>query len=626
MSASTGRPLVDRVIASRWFTALVGLYVLLILFWLVRVPLGNADTLRDLLMARGCVDLGKCPRQGPPGGLGHFQQDATWIWILVGARMAHLGTYALHLAAIAGAALAATLVYASARRFASTAPALLGAVVFALAARSMVPLELLDNPTFLPLAAACMAFLMLRMVERRLVRDAVWTALALAFCVEFHGVAALLLVPFVVCVALYQRRPWLSLFASALAIVTVLWNVSRDAFESNIARALSYPVMALGAVALLLLFVGLLLLRPRIQTHGVERRRWFALLPAVVHPLLVFGLVRAFGEDIPPYYLVPALPFLAVLLAALVERWLMRAQLQRRTTRGILMLLVAVPAWTALQSEVVARAHARRAQCERGLDLAQLAALARALSARGYDYQNSFVRVQMARRAALIASVAAFEPRSRSGAPAPGPLLDVFALSRGRVPKGIDRVELPGHVDAALVSVHSWLDRTHLTACTAPADGSGRQHCVGVLVLPSTPALRGTDLAARAYPRIEDVEQAVRSGRLGEWPHRGTIGTYRFAVHVGAGTGRVIALADASDTCAWNITRVEGVAHEGALPGRVVVLRKGGGDAGSLEVSRRSSERCPVGMPRMPPPLLEVSRDDSSARALLDRCRSRQSR
>ncbi len=613
-----GRPL-PRVRAW-WPPLLVGVYLLAFLVLVAHPLITDDDTLRNLLYARDCTDAGLCHSSGATSGLGGFRHGASWIWLLVAARLLHAGVDHVHLLDIGCTAAAGAIVFSIARRFAGDAMSVGAALVYALVARELGPLDVLHNPSLLPLATALFTWASLRVVERRRTSDALVAALALACAIDLHGIAALSIVPFVALVGACQRRPFVSALGCAAVIVLYLWNVSGTAFEANVANAASHG-LALGGVALCTVAL----------VAGVVSRRRFAALPPreqllvalgsnLAHPLLVVALVSAYAENHLPYYYLPSLPAACVLVVAFAHPIVVRNAVVNRVEPALLLCVAAAPL-VALGLRAAEPPHPEVCLGSIGLD--QLAVVAPRLSARGLRYQDAFVRLQGRPRAGLIAGVAAFEREPRPGEARSGPVTSVLVVRRGAVPHGVESLAIPRDAAAAILRVDSWLDRERVALCQAPAESEDAGDCATFAVAPPAQAVGATlSFFARALPVIDGIARARREGRLRAWSEGGTRVSLRFDARARGGTGRLLWLDEPGGSCPWEIARVEGLAHEGDLPAGSVVVRRGASASGTVEVARVvGGPRCPIDMPELPPSLVEVDVDDAPAMELADRCR-----
>ncbi len=613
-----------RALGNRYAAVLVGL-LLFVLLLLMRAPvMSNADTVRDLLMARDCLDGSGCHSAGAPAGLGGFQQNASWIWILVGARLLHVGVAGLQVLGFAGAAVAASLVFVIARRFVSPGYALIAALADALAIRQLIPTDVIHNPTLFPLATTLVFWAALRLYDRGRLRDVALVALCVALSVEFHGIGALLIVALLVWIGLSQNAPLKAAMLAAIVVVAVPAAVSRNALEANMVIAQSHALLAIGTAGCAAVLGLSVWLRRYFEAWSDRGRLWAWLGVGGTYPLLVVTLVAAFHEDLLKYYFLPALPPLTIGAVGAVAAVAARVSLRPAAAwvvRGVL-ALAAIAAFVEVSNATTRGMWF--GPCRDRFTLDQIEALPAGLAARGVGYQEAFTRVQADPHGAVIAGFAAFEPTTRSGAPRAGPLLNVFLMRRDAVPVGIATFPVPGRAAAAVVPVASWIERNHATVCTEPTDGSAPRACVTLAIAPAFHAFQAPlELELRAYPRVEELEQALDDGQLHEWADRGTRFTFRYDVHVGAGAGRTLFVEHPGLPCAWHISRIDGVAHTGALPGGSVVLRQGGATRGTLEVTRIAGvAACPGDRPRMPPALYEIALSDKPAQTLLDRCRA----
>jgi hypothetical protein len=585
----------------------------LVLFLCVDPPPLHEDTARDLLIARDCVDAGRCAMAGPTASFGGLTQGALWIHALEMSRAAGLGLGGVRAIVLGLVSAAAVLVALTPRRlFGWNAGPAAWAITLA-ATASTIELPVLWNPSVLPLPLALFQVALLALALTGGMGSAGAVGVALALAIDAHVVCAGL-VPFAlgVVVATAARPVLATLVAGALLAGTSLVS-SSGAWTADlpILAAAWLPSSVLMAVALSL---------------GVaSRRRARAASPALRVRVVLVGSCGyvvaavvlacvATGHPLAPRYLAPVVPAAAILAAgAAIGAFGRRPPSPRRALAGNaavgLAVVVAVllarrppradtrPRWTALDAE----------------------ALAPALAARGWTFSDLYQHQRGPRQHSLLAGLAPYLPAPDGTPPLPArdDLLLVKATRRAVQASGAEPwivADLPGNDVAVARAAPSWLDASSLEVCVQPP-GSGAR-CVHTGLGEDDPD-RGAigTFSQRAYPELESVRQAFLSGegRL--------TGALRWSVAVRLhspmeGPAHVLTLPDPDPP--WRIERVEGARDAGTLPAREVVLEGLGGEGRvvfAVDVTADAAGRFRPSLPS----LVETTVDEQGLRDLSGR-------
>jgi hypothetical protein len=583
------------------------------------------DTFRDLLLARECFDGVACVTHGPRAGLGDYMQGAVWIWFLVAMRALGVVPAATDLAVGAFLALAIGLLVALGTRLRLSLgwSVAVGLAVLAVYTELM-PLGVLHNPSLLPLPLiACYGATVLFALRG----SAAWAGaggLALALSLDTHGIAVTLVPGWALLLASARRRAFDPLLAGAFTLPACMWLVSRDAFESNLETAARTGLLWLG-VAGLVVVVGAAwaLVRPRLSARSAEARAVIAVAALTASTLVgTLGLTRYYGEELLPYYLMPAVPGVA-LLAALAVATALRAA-PAGVQQGV--------AWAAALAAALGVWSLRpppRGAGDEPWSLTDLQAISSLLDASGYAYQDTFVRVFAPHRREVVAAMAAFEPNPRGGPPDPS--LDDLVLVPAPAGVGapadarVSVVPLPDGGALWSTRVTPWIARTRGQVCYGPLGDDAEARCFDVEVGPPGVALTVPVMfQPRSLPYLADIEMAAVRGELSERHAEGTRATWTFAV-TADGPGERLLFVDTRPTdqpgCEWQITAVRGFAAEAvpdeasgattaALPARAVVVRSEGAADGSVSVTRRTGVApCRPDLPQFTPDIFELPVD-----------------
>lgn len=291
----------------------------------------HPDTVRDLFLARECLQSGSCALSGALTSLTYLPQGGAWILHLAAAEalgipleVVQKGT-AILLAASIG------LLFLLARRVTRTSTAFLATAAFLVMLLACYEPQVAWNPSLVPLPAVLLLACALHTARTRALTPFLGMALCWAFLVQLHP-SAVAFLPFLVVVTASQppARAWLAVpLALAVALVS-LAGISRDAMAAPfLALAFGGPTAAPGVhgsailaaaatVVFVVVWVALVLTVSRRLRPGAEAALGWQL---GVGPLgLVVIPAALLGHPMQGYYLLPFLPGLALVVARGAER------------------------------------------------------------------------------------------------------------------------------------------------------------------------------------------------------------------------------------------------------------------------------------------------------------------
>jgi hypothetical protein len=591
-----------------WSIALLvfGASFLLLELWVGPPPL-HEDTARDLLIARDCVDAGRCAMSGPTTSFGGLTQGALWIHVLEVSRAAGLGLRGVRAIVLGLASAAAVLIAFTPRRFCgwSAGPAAWAVSLAAIAAT--IELPTLWNPSALPLPLSLFHVALISLAATGGARLAGAVGIALALAIDAHVVCAVLL-PFTlgVLVATAERPVLATCVAGVLLVGTALVSsVGAVMADFPILIAAWWPSSVALAVSLLL---GLAMRRRARAASATGRVR--AVLVAACGYFVATAVlaVVATRHPLAPRYIAPIVPAAAILAAgAAIGAFGRRPPGPRRALAGNVAVVLAValvalfarrpprqPQWTALDAE----------------------ALAPSLSARGWTFGDLYSHLRGPQAHALLAALGPSLP-APDGTPHLHALDDLLLLKapRSRVQaSGAEEwilADLSGQDVAVGRRAPSWLDPGSIEVCAGPPGSSVR--CVLARLVGHDPdrGARGT-FSQRAYPELEGVRPTLLSGeeRL-TGPVHWTLAV-RLRPHIDE-PSHTLTLAEPDRR--WRVERVEGALHRGALPSREVTLESVTGEGRIVFAVDLTADETKDFRPWLPD-MIETAASEDGLRAL----------
>ena len=542
------------------------------------------DNVRDLLMARDCVELDHCHLLGPQTSVPGLFQGAVWPNLLAIGRLLGADARTMLVAVLAALAATVPLLFVTAR---SLAPRLaLPAALWLLFGLSLDdgPAQLI-NPTLAPCWALAVSLPLWRYAAAPRWRHLLVAALLLSLGVGTH-VALVALVPaLLVLPLLLDPRPWASA-AWALGLLIVGY-----ALISPAAAVANTQFAATHAALFVLLLAPLLARRLAERALALDPCGRGGLLLALVLLPYLLGLTwlialahHAYGLT----YLAPILPALALLLA--LGARLAAAPLPSLPRR---VLLLAVPlallAWTQRPQRPPSR-----------LTWPDVERLARVPLVAQTAHAQRLRRVQGGACRELVAGLGLLAPPPVPGVESQRALRIV--LSAAPLPAAAtatQRVELGGGRWALVDEIASWLDTEHARTCRQAVRDRAPPHCQALPTLAAEAARPEAFLFSnRAFPQT-DTEALPPPYRL----------TWEVPLRPVDARRRLVLMDEDADGCGWQFSHVAGVAVHEALPARAVTLVAAGLGTGTLVLTKRLDRpacRADVADRHYPPCLVEL--------------------
>lgn len=572
----------------------------------------HADTGRDWVLARQCVELGRCSMAGPSASFRGLTHGGLWIHLLSICQAAGLG--------IAGARAVTLALHAAAAALIAAAPARLcrwpGAgvacwAIYLAASAWAIEAPALWNPSALPLPLSLFWICALGVAAQGGVAAAAAAGAALALSIDAHVACAPLALLLLGVIAAAAARPALSTLAALGALAATLAVSSPGALIADAGALLGAAPLAAG-LASAALAAGAAL-RRRVRARAPEdRARATLALGCVLFAIPLLGGALLTGHPLAPRYLAPAVPATAVLAGRGIRILLDRAGARARVAGGALASLLLLGA----AASAIRQPGWRAADAER---------LAARFAERGTDYADLVRSLRGPHAARLLTMLAAFAPRSaprageppRSREPAPREDLLVVRASRSALPRalppGWEGIDLGAGALAVVRRAPAYVDRSDAEVCVEPADG-GAPTCARVDALSEAPDGEGDWLSRRSYPRLEALGQVFTYQRLVGL--RGARWSVRLGLRAHQGGGPH-ALQVVSDHVRWRVARVEGWRHRegGGEDANAVILEPDAAPGALLLVGELDRDgELPL---RFLPDVIETDAEEVALRGLI---------
>ena len=582
--------------------------------WLDHVnppPFMTDDGIRDQLLVRDCVELGRCHLIGASASLRGFFHGAVWLELLTAVRLLGGDISSQRTVVLALLALTVGTLFVVVWRWLRPSLALPSAVLLIAALGLDVTPSLLVAPSaaVFPDTITVLALLCYALSRQR--RFLLVAAFALGAGINVHIGSLILVAPVLGIAVLGRPHPWRALLMSVGVFTATCVLSSSAALRANLI-ALASPGRLLpavgGGVVMLLMAASL----------GARFRRWswdaracaIGLVLVVPFALASLWLVRWHGHHFSLIYLHPVLAPAAVLLAAAVTAPFEIVARRRGSWRWIpsaaaagAVVLVALDAWHP--PGLATAASLASASESTSWSSAQAAAVADQATRRGWSFEDLVFHIQGNACRELLAGMAMTAPPPRAIRDMGGRQLQVVKATRNAPPAGIehDVVSLSSSSVAIVREIDSWLRPDRLRVCLTPTGSPAR--CADPRARPAEAFAPGQFLfITRSYPEIHDLELPP--------PY---VATYEIPIAPVAGQSRDLILTDrTAPDRGWRFTRADGVQVDGELPAKRVRLHSERGTPGLLLVEktfgRSSSNPDDLDM-RYPPCVFEAPPGDS---------------
>lgn len=563
------------------------------------------DGVRDQLLARDCIDLGRCHLMGPATSVAGFQQGAVWLDLVIAVRMLGGDVAMQRTVVIALLAVGVATLFVVVWRWLRPSLALPAAVLLLGALSFDVSTNLLVNSSAAPFPdVLCAAGLLCFALSGRL-RFLVAAAFALGLAINVHIASLIVVASLVALAALASPHPWRALVTSASVLLATYYFTSSAALRANImglaAHGRFLPVLALGLVVT----VVCVRLGRHFRRLPWESRAWLAglilILPyALATVWLVFAQRHHFGVVYFHAVLTPAAAFGAALICVPFEFMARRFGALRWIPTAASLGALAFAA-THLDLDVLLD----RVQMS-AWSLSDATAVSEVAVRHGWSYEDLILHLQGTWCRDLLIGMSVVAPAPESDGGRDSRQLQVVKMRRDAL--------LPGEREGAIVlgpntvavarEIESWLRPDRLRACRVRVGSALPAVCAD-----ATPRAKGISarerflFVSRSYPESHNLDVPP--------PY---IATYEIPLAPIAGESRELSLSEPGlPDCVWQFTRAEGVRVEGELPSRRVRLRSDDGRAALLVIEKPfGTSACePLDLDRRYPPcLLETAPGD----------------
>ncbi len=575
----------------------------IVLELIVAPPPLHPDTARDLLLARDCIERGRCATEGARSSFLGLVQGDVWLRFLeaVGTP-ARARSTALTLHALSAGAL-----WLVPRRLCAWPTAIATTVLYLALSVWTIEYPVLWNPSLVPLVAAVFAVSLVATAADGEIGPSVASGTALALSADLH-VATLALVPvWLAALSATTRRPWIALPVAVLALLGTYMVASPGAAAENLSiLGHAATTVALACVGAIALGIGLRRIASR-RTRATRAR--FVVFGIAASALVVAVLAKTLsGHPVAPRYLAPVAPFMALAAAAAVTavaalgRW--RDWQRHPVAGGVVAIVVCL-----LGAYVWMPRHDGAATAWSWEDLAPIVG---ALRANGFEYPDVVRHVRGPDTRDLVEALGAVLPASPAGPPAIAPMDDLLLIRVAAreipspPPPGWQLVTL-GRESAVLIRrARSMLDLDDVEVCAGDSR-TASMRCARVDLEARDASDRpDAPLAARAYREFAALRAVVRGT-----PQR-QASRMRVAFHMRQMPDGVARIVDAGP--GWTVEAIDGAVAHSHVPARCVRLHPSVARA-SITFETRASG----GIATRLPPYIETSASETQLRSLLER-------
>lgn len=566
----------------------------------------HLDTARDLLIARNCVEGIHCLHAGPNASFDGLLQGALWSHVLELRAFLGIGLVGLQRCLDVLLALGAALIPLIARRTLQKPASAITWALWISFSLTSVEYPFLWNPSPMPLALALFHGTLLFAARERGDVHFIPAGVALAAAIDLHIANAVLVPFFIGVVAATSRNPIPALFVSLTAMIGFLAVDSPGSFSHNAMVAAAHaPAVAAGLT--ISAAVGAAARRPLARRSDASRALIVAWSVAAFGALAMIALAKVSGHPLHARYLGPLVTPCAILAGAWLHELLATLRSPVAGKARTLAVLVGV---TVLFDKT-----APRRPRDTAFRVHEVEPIAAALHARGLTFGDLYQHIRGPRAFELMATLAAMDKGPLTAqASSTGEDVLVLRARRDAISTDLARrsIDIGGGLVALVETYTPFVDAARFEVCRQRPGGPRECHSARVDAGDLSETSPGW--AVRAYPGIGDTARAFLDRRFA-----GAEMTYRMKVRIPAGAAprRIRVFQEPEALVVWTIARVDGIPVEGSLPGRSVVLGKGGPGEGEIVFSGRVPSNAGFAFHRWLPPWVEIGEGGSALEALL---------
>ncbi len=598
--------------------AIVGAAAFIFWLWDARVTQG-LDIIRDLLLARDCLDGPRCHSIGAQSSFLFLVQGAVWTYCLVAFLWLGFSIDQLFGLILALHALSFGALYLFVNRVLGKGFGFVAVLIYLLLTVVAVSYPWLFNDSILALPMVVLFVLFAQILVSARLWQVLMASILLAICIDTHLVFILLIPALIVITASSGQA---SIRNSVIALVVMFITMGVVSFESHYANVVGLLERELLVPIVLGLF-ALIVVGTRLKVHNeslVPRDRvifWMVLI-AVMFATVITTMGIVFEKSMEPHYHLPgmvAYAFVGSLITfRLISYALTRVKIIKR--KVFWTKTVATIVWLA----VIALAY------HMGLFLEQLdesdkmtmdeqKTVAEYLYAKGYSYDDLAANLRGLYHYEMISGFGVYEPMELRNKRSLDKSLYILKLQRGdfphqgiRLPERYEVVPLEDDSIALILTMRSSLVLSDMELCYRFVGSSRPGACRNVTYRPegkknpqSAPLY-----AYRAYPELIELPDAL-------YPFYHYNGVENVAV-----TFSIPMFVQEDDPdkylfgfTDWWIIGLEGIDFEGEFPAREVLIKGGRNRRGRIILQRiLGPQQLHMLRPTIPS-LMEVPAEDT---------------
>ncbi len=537
----------------------------------------SLDSVREMLIARDCVEGPACPSEGSPSSFSGLVQGGLWIRFLAATRGGGFDSNAVYLLISLATGVAVALTFVWCARHWSLRAAPWASALFLLWCKGATALPVIVTQSSAALPAVLFILALTMMTLSGSLFGAGLTGAALYLLAEAHNAGAIAAPVVLAAILLTARKPLQAMTVAITVGLLATWVTSASAMQANVTAAPRGGLWAPAVVSLTAaIFVGIRG-RARLQALPPEARLGVVLaglcgwivLAAI---LLSFG----FGHSVEGRYAVAAAMPAAVACAVLLQ-----AALGAHGRVIAAVILTGVLLVSA--GQVIAQRLLLSSTAVPALAMNDARLVAKELERERVGYVDALVRLRGPGSFDLTAALPVWSPKPVDAPETYDDDLRVLTVDRVRAQEiqtlGWTAVALSGGSVAVFGPISSWLIRDHLTFCAESAP------CIDVNTATWHASVAGqTRFAALTHPLGAGEFKELTSGQGASRQ------TYELPVRLsGNDEFRIFDITTPSiddPDVPWRIESATGVAHSIEDEGRRLVLRSSGRREGLVRFTR----------------------------------------